>query len=94
MHLRPSKLMSEGYGNPGMPYKITQTYKHMDKDEIEQILKIQWKSLYSGSSYHEDYYYQVWLDFCALDVPRYGRCAGSRRRARVCVLACSRVFTV
>lgn len=31
----------------------------MSTDEIEQILRIQWKSLHSGVPYHEDYYYQV-----------------------------------
>ena len=34
--------------------------KYMDADEIESILRIQWKSLHSGSPYLEDYYYQVW----------------------------------
>lgn len=33
--------------------------KHMDADEIESILRIQWKSLHSGSPYQEDFYYQA-----------------------------------
>jgi hypothetical protein len=33
--------------------------KHMDAEEIDSILRIQWKSLHNGSVYQEDYYYQV-----------------------------------
>ena len=33
--------------------------KYMDAEEIESILRIQWKSLHSGAPYLEDYYYQV-----------------------------------
>ena len=33
--------------------------KHMDAEEIESILRIQWKSLHSGSPYQEDFYYQA-----------------------------------
>jgi len=31
----------------------------MDPEEIDSILRIQWKSLHSGSPYVEDYYYLV-----------------------------------
>jgi hypothetical protein len=31
----------------------------MDADEIDSILRIQWRSLHNGPSYVEDYYYQV-----------------------------------
>lgn len=33
--------------------------KYMDRDEIDSILRIQWKSLHNGPPYQEDYYYQV-----------------------------------
>lgn len=33
--------------------------EYMDADEIETILRIQWKSLHNGPAYIEDYYYQV-----------------------------------
>ncbi|KAK9831530.1 hypothetical protein WJX81_006306 [Elliptochloris bilobata] len=33
---------------------------HMDAEEIESILRIQWKSLHSGSPYQEDFYYQAY----------------------------------
>lgn len=32
---------------------------YMDAEEIDSILRIQWKSLHSGSPYAEDYYYLV-----------------------------------
>ena len=41
-------------------FRRRQGTKYMDADEIESILRIQWKSLHSGSPYFEDYYYQVW----------------------------------
>ena len=31
----------------------------MDADEIDSILRIQWRSLHNGPSYVEDFYYQV-----------------------------------
>jgi hypothetical protein len=31
----------------------------MGADEIEAILRIQWKSLHSGAPYQEDFYYQA-----------------------------------
>jgi hypothetical protein len=31
----------------------------MDPEEIDSILRIQWKSLHGGSPYVEDYYYLV-----------------------------------
>lgn len=33
--------------------------KFMLPDEIDSILRIQWKSLHNGAPYQEDYYYQV-----------------------------------
>lgn len=36
--------------------------KFMLPEEIDTILRIQWKSLHNGSPYQEDYYYQVYLD--------------------------------
>lgn len=33
--------------------------QYMDAEEIDSILRIQWKSLHSGSPYAEDYYYLV-----------------------------------
>ena len=33
--------------------------EYMDADEIETILRIQWKSLHNGPAYVEDYYYQA-----------------------------------
>ena len=35
--------------------------RYMDADEIESILRLQWKSLHGSSPYQEDYYYQVRL---------------------------------
>ncbi len=32
---------------------------YMDPEEINSILRIQWKSLHGGSPYVEDYYYLV-----------------------------------
>lgn len=36
--------------------------QYMDAEEIDSILRIQWKSLHSGSPYAEDYYYLAYLD--------------------------------
>ena len=33
--------------------------EYMDADEIETILRIQWKSVHNGPAYVEDYYFQV-----------------------------------
>ena len=33
--------------------------EYMGADEIDSILRIQWKSLHNGPPYLEDYYYQV-----------------------------------
>lgn len=33
--------------------------KYMEPEEIDTILRIQWKSLHNGPPYQEDYYYQV-----------------------------------
>ncbi len=36
--------------------------EYMGADEIDSILRIQWKSLHNGPPYLEDYYYQVrWM---------------------------------
>ncbi|KAK9814288.1 hypothetical protein WJX72_003466 [[Myrmecia] bisecta] len=35
--------------------------KHMDAEEIDSILRIQWKSLHSGLPYIEDYYYMAYI---------------------------------
>ena len=35
--------------------------EYMSPDEIESILRLQWKSLQGQSPYHEDYYFQVRL---------------------------------
>lgn len=37
---------------------------YMDPEEIDSILRIQWKSLHSGSPYVEDYYYLVSQPAC------------------------------
>lgn len=46
---------------PGPPQAQWQYHgsKHMEPEEIDSILRIQWKSLHNGSAYQEDYYYQV-----------------------------------
>ncbi len=54
---RPSREAQ--YGNGMLGRRRAYGSKHMSTDEIEQILRIQWKSLHSGVPYHEDYYYQV-----------------------------------
>lgn len=33
--------------------------KYMGRDEIDSILRIQWRSLHNGPPYQEDYYFQV-----------------------------------
>lgn len=33
--------------------------RYMDADEIDSILRLQWKSLHGSSPYQEDYYFQV-----------------------------------
>jgi hypothetical protein len=50
------------YGNGALGRRGGYGSKYMGGEEIEQILRIQWKSLHSGSPYHEDYYYQVGVD--------------------------------
>ena len=50
-----------------MPHDFNQSFRnrlatgslYMDPEEIDSILRIQWKSLHSGSPYVEDYYYLV-----------------------------------
>ena len=57
---RPAPPSREAqYGNGALGRRTAYGSKHMAAEEIEQILRIQWKSLHSGSPYHEDYYYQV-----------------------------------
>lgn len=58
-----------GYGGRGhfVPHDHHQPFRnrlatgshYMDPEEIDSILRIQWKSLHSGSPYVEDYYYLV-----------------------------------
>ena len=47
------------YGLTALARHRAQGSKHMDAEEIEAILRLQWKSLHSASPYQEDYYYQV-----------------------------------
>lgn len=54
------------YGNGALGRRHGGGSKHMAAEEIEQILRIQWKSLHSGSPYHEDYYYQVCPLSCSI----------------------------
>ncbi len=35
--------------------------KYMDHEEIEGILRLQWKPLHMGAPYVEDYYYQAFV---------------------------------
>lgn len=62
-------FLQPGFGDnvPAPVMRRRQGSKYMDPEEIESILRIQWKSLHSGASYVEDYYYQVSL------VPRFKR---------------------
>lgn len=64
---RPSREAQ--YGNGMLGRRRAYGSKHMSTDEIEQILRIQWKSLHSGVPYHEDYYYQVILNPCSACAP-------------------------
>ncbi|CAL8464049.1 g3584 [Coccomyxa elongata] len=57
---RPSREAQ--YGNGMLGRRRAYGSKHMSTDEIEQILRIQWKSLHSGVPYHEDYYYQAYVN--------------------------------
>lgn len=59
---------SGGFGRGHyMPHDFNQSFRnrlatgslYMDPEEIDSILRIQWKSLHSGSPYVEDYYYLV-----------------------------------
>lgn len=58
---RPQFPRWDGQGpDPYMPVgRRRMASKYMDADEIDSILRIQWKSLHSGSPYLEDYYYMV-----------------------------------
>ncbi|EIE24972.1 hypothetical protein COCSUDRAFT_83665 [Coccomyxa subellipsoidea C-169] len=56
---RPSREAQ--YGNGMLGRRRAFGSRHMSTDEIEQILRIQWKSLHSGAPYHEDYYYQAYV---------------------------------
>lgn len=44
---------------PAGPMRRRPESEYMDADEIETILRIQWKSLHNGPAYVEDYYYQA-----------------------------------
>ena len=50
--------MPHDYNQPFRNRLATGSY-YMDPEEIDSILRIQWKSLHSGSAYVEDYYYLV-----------------------------------
>ena len=50
--------MPHDYNQPFRIRLATGSY-YMDPEEIDSILRIQWKSLHSGSPYVEDYYYLV-----------------------------------
>lgn len=52
--------MPHDYHQPFRNRLATGSY-YMDPEEIDSILRIQWKSLHSGSPYVEDYYYLVSL---------------------------------
>lgn len=60
----PPRGMPPGgnYQQQDMPLLVRrrlQGSQHMSPEEIESILRLQWKSLHGASPYHEDYYYQV-----------------------------------
>lgn len=49
-----------GSGEPaGTPELRRRGSKYMEAEEIESILRIQWKSLHNGVPYTDDYYFQV-----------------------------------
>lgn len=54
--------------------------KYMDADEIDSILRIQWRSLHSGPPYVEDYYFQASLEH------RSKHCADAQRRSLQAVI--------
>ena len=49
------------HGPSGRNQHLAMGSQYMDAEEIDGILRIQWKSLHSGSPYAEDYYYLVSL---------------------------------
>ena len=55
--MRPDSGFQSGEG--GDQPALWHRSKYMEPDEIETILRIQWKSLHNGVPYQEDYYYQV-----------------------------------
>ncbi len=69
---RPSREAQ--YGNGMLGRRRAFGSRHMSTDEIEQILRIQWKSLHSGAPYHEDYYYQVIPLSCSPLLPLFLLC--------------------
>ena len=64
----PPRGFPPGQGLPqDMPLltrRRLQGSQHMSPEEIESILRLQWKSLHGASPYHEDYYYQVLIASC------------------------------
>ena len=52
-------IFPAGLGYQQNPRGRLQSSKYMDWGEIDQILRIQWKSLHGGPPYIEDYYYLV-----------------------------------
>ena len=52
-------IFPAGLGYQQGPRNRLQSSKMMEWAEIDQILRIQWKSLHGGPPYIEDYYYLV-----------------------------------
>lgn len=53
--------------------------KYMGRDEIDSILRIQWRSLHNGPPYQEDYYFQVRAPPAPVPLQRPNRCGGPLR---------------
>ncbi len=54
-------MLQVGLGYQQNARNLLTSSKYMDWGEIDQILRIQWKSLHGGPPYVEDYYYLVSL---------------------------------
>ena len=61
----PGRMLPPGMVPPPIrphhhhPVRRRPESEYMDADEIETILRIQWKSLHNGPTYVEDYYFQA-----------------------------------
>lgn len=66
MHLQPRgpHVLEPRPGRPQMVGSRRQQYesKCMSRDEIDTILRIQWRSLHNGPPYQEDYYFQAFIN--------------------------------